>query len=135
MKLPIKLKVMAAVGLSAATLFGCAYQQEQVPGARGIVIDTYGVNMRQYQLDLADCNGLATAARRDEGRRGLTRAAGGALLGGALGAIIGDTSSAAAAAAGAGAVIGGVSGVGSAHAEANYITRNCLRGRGYRVLN
>ncbi|WGL16885.1 glycine zipper family protein [Microbulbifer bruguierae] len=131
----MKYKLLAAVGLSAATVLGCAYQPEQVPGAGGIVIDTYGVNMRQYQLDLADCRGLATAARYDAGRRGVVRAAGGALLGGALGAIIGDTSSAAAAGAGAGALLGGVSGVGSAHTEERYITRNCLRGRGYRVLN
>lgn len=131
----MKFGLMAAVGLGSVLVFGCAYQQEQVPGAGGIVIDTYGVNMRQYQLDLADCKGMSVAARQDQGRRGVTRAAGGALLGGALGAIIGDTSSAAAAGAGAGALIGGVSGVGSANVEADRITRNCLLGRGYRVLN
>jgi len=131
----MRCRVLAAVGLSAATLFGCAYQQEQVYGAGNIVIDTQGVNMRQYQLDLADCKTMSMAARNDAGRRGVTRAAGGALLGGALGAIIGDTSSAAAAGAGAGALLGGVSGIGSAHSEQDYIARNCLRGRGYRVLN
>ncbi|MCX2779957.1 glycine zipper family protein [Microbulbifer thermotolerans] len=127
--------VAAALGLSATLIIGCAAQPEQVPGAGGIVIDTYGVNMRQYQVDLADCKSLAYATRADEGRRGITRAAGGALLGGALGAIIGDTSSAAAAGAGAGAVLGGVSGAGSAHVEADRITKNCLLSRGYRVLN
>ncbi|MFD1216480.1 MULTISPECIES: glycine zipper family protein [Microbulbifer] len=131
----MSLKTLAAVGLSAATLFGCAAQQEQVPGAGNVVIDTYGVNMRQYQLDLADCKGMSMAARNSAGSRAFARGAGGALVGGALGAIIGDTSSAAAAAAGAGALIGGVSGAGSAHSEQNYIVRNCLRGRGYRVLN
>lgn len=131
----MKFGIAATVGLSTMIVFGCATQQEQVPGAGNIVIDTYGVNMRQYQLDLADCKGLAVASRRDEGRRGLARAAGGALLGGALGAIIGDTSRAAVAGAGTGAVIGGVSGVTGAHSEANRIAKNCLRGRGYRVLN
>jgi hypothetical protein len=131
----MKFAFAAAAGLSAAMGFGCATQPEQVPGAGGILIDTYGVNMRQYQLDLADCKGISTAARRDEGRRGIARAAGGALLGGALGAIIGDTSSAAVAGAGAGAVLGGVSGVTSANVEADRVARNCLRGRGYRVLN
>jgi len=125
----------AAMGLSAALALGCATQQEQVPGAGAIVIDTYGVNMSQYQADLADCKALSYAARRDEGRRGVARAAGGALLGGALGAIIGDSSRAAAAGAGTGALVGGVSGVTSANVEANRITRNCLLGRGYRVLN
>ncbi len=126
---------VAVMGLCAALTVGCVTQPEQVPGAGRIVIDTYGVNMRQYQADLVDCRGLSYAARADEGRRGVTRAAGGALLGGALGAIIGDSSRAAAAGAGAGAILGGVSGVGSAHVEAEHITRNCLRGRGYRVLN
>ena len=125
----------AAVGLCTAVTVGCATQPEQVPGSGGIVIDTAGVDMRQYQVDLAQCNGMAVAARNDQGRRGVTRAAGGALLGGALGAIVGDTGRAAAAGAGAGALLGGVSGVGSANAEANVIVRNCLRGRGYRVLN
>ncbi|WP_308367089.1 MULTISPECIES: glycine zipper family protein [unclassified Microbulbifer] len=131
----MKFGTAATLSLSVLMAFGCATQQEQVPGAGNIVIDTYGVNMRQYQLDLADCKGLAMAARRDEGRRGIARAAGGALLGGALGAIIGDSSRAAVAGAGTGAIIGGVSGVGSAHSEANRIAKNCLRGRGYRVLN
>lgn len=131
----MRLTRFGILGLSTALLFGCAMQPEQVPGAGGIVIDTYGVNMRQYQLDLADCKGLSVAARNDAGRRGVTGAAGGALLGGALGAIVGDSSSAAAAGAGAGALLGGVSGVGSASAEQSRIVRNCLRGRGYRVLN
>ncbi|SHE72697.1 hypothetical protein SAMN04487965_0521 [Microbulbifer donghaiensis] len=131
----MKFGLMAAVGLSAAMLCGCAAQPEQVPGAGGIIIDTYGVNMQQYQADLADCRALSYAARADEGRRGATRAAGGALLGGALGAIIGDSSSAAAAGAGAGAIMGGVSGVTSANVEAERVARNCLLGRGYRVLN
>ncbi|MFC6631957.1 glycine zipper family protein [Microbulbifer taiwanensis] len=126
---------IAVMGLCAALAVGCATQQEQVPGAGSVVIDTYGVNMSQYQADLADCKGLSYAARADQGRRGVARAAGGALLGGALGAIIGDSSRAAAAGAGAGALVGGVSGAGSANVEAEQITRNCLRGRGYRVLN
>ncbi|MBY6189515.1 glycine zipper family protein [Microbulbifer agarilyticus] len=131
----MKIQLVFGVMFTATTVLGCATQQEQVYGAGNIVIDTQGVNMRQYQLDLADCKTLSMAARNDAGRRGFSRAAGGALLGGALGAIIGDSSSAAAAAAGAGAIVGGVSGVGSAHAEEGYIARNCLRGRGYRVLN
>lgn len=131
----MKLSYLAAMVFCSALLFGCATQQEQVPGAGGVVIDTYGVNMQQYQMDLADCQRLAVASRNDQGRRGVTRAAGGALLGGALGAIIGDTSRAAAAGAGTGALLGGVSGVSSANIEADRIVRNCLLGRGYRVLN
>ncbi|MEW5251152.1 glycine zipper family protein [Microbulbifer sp. 2201CG32-9] len=131
----MKFGFLSGLGLSAALITACVSQPDQVPGAGGIVIDTYGVNMRQYQMDLADCKGLSVAAGSDAGRRGVTRAAGGAVLGGALGAILGDSSSAAAAGAGAGAILGGVSGVGSAGAEEQSIVRNCLRGRGYRVLN
>lgn len=133
----MKLTFAAAVGLSAAMMAGCAttYRTEQVPGAGNVLIDTYGVNMAQYQRDLADCRTLGMAARSDAGRRGLARAGGGALLGGALGAIVGDRSRYAWRGAGAGALIGGVSGVASAHAEEERVTRNCLRGRGYRVLN
>lgn len=127
--------LMAAVSFSGAVVFGCATQPEQVPGAGGIVIDMRGVNVSQYQADLADCRAQASFARADAGRRGVTRAAGGALLGGALGAIIGDSSRAAAAGAGTGALIGGVSGASSANVEADVIARNCLVGRGYRVLN
>ncbi|WP_323844588.1 glycine zipper family protein [Microbulbifer magnicolonia] len=131
----MKFGAVAAMGLGVVLTFGCATQREQVPGAGSVVIDTQGVNMSQYQADLADCRATASIARADAGRRGATRAAGGALLGGALGAIIGDTSRAAAAGAASGALVGGVSGVGSASAEESYIVRNCLRGRGYRVLN
>ncbi|KUJ84583.1 glycine zipper family protein [Microbulbifer flavimaris] len=130
----MKFAMLPAMGLSAILAAGCV-TQEQVPGAGGIVIDTQGVNISQYQRDLMDCRSNAYYARADAGRRGVTRAAGGALLGGALGAIVGDTSSAAAAGAGAGALLGGVSGVGSSYTEEGRIVRNCLRGRGYRVLN
>ncbi|WP_345549488.1 glycine zipper family protein [Microbulbifer aestuariivivens] len=99
------------------------------------MIDTQGVNMTQYQRDLMDCRSNAYYARADAGRRGVTQAAGGALLGGALGAIVGDSSRAAAAGAGAGALLGGVSGVGSSHREEDRIVKSCLRFRGYHVLN
>lgn len=131
----MKSRLMAVVGFGTVVLFGCAAQQEQVPGAGGLTIDPEGVNMRQYQLDLADCKGLASGAGSDTGRRTAARAGGGALVGGALGAIVGDSSRAALAGAGAGALLGGLSGVGSAHSEQGQIVRNCLRGRGYRVLN
>jgi len=131
----MKTGITATAGLGMAILFGCAAQPEQVPGAGGIVIDTWGVNMNQYQMDLSECKGIAYSTYSDQGRRGLAGAAGGAVVGGALGAIVGDSSRAAAAGAGAGALVGGLSGAGSAGAEANQIIKNCLRGRGYRVLN
>ncbi|WKD48592.1 glycine zipper family protein [Microbulbifer spongiae] len=125
----------ATTGFCMVLIAACAAQPEQVPGAGGIVIDTWGVNINQYQADLAECKGIAYSTYSDQGRRGLAGAAGGAVVGGALGAIVGDSSRSAAAGAGAGALVGGLSGAGSAGAEANQIIKNCLRGRGYRVLN
>ncbi|MCO1336852.1 glycine zipper family protein [Microbulbifer sp. OS29] len=131
----MKIGISVTAGMVMALLYGCATQPEQVPGAGGIVIDTWGVNMNQYQADLAECKGIAYSTYSDQGRRGAVGAAGGAVVGGALGAIVGDSSRAAVAGAGAGALVGGLSGTGSAGAEATYIIKNCLRGRGYRVLN
>ncbi|MCH9691348.1 MAG: glycine zipper family protein [Gammaproteobacteria bacterium] len=131
----MKSQLVFVAGFSTMLLFGCATQPEQVPGAGSLKIDPEGVNMRRYQLDLADCKGLASGAQNDSGRRAAVRAGGGALLGGALGAIAGDSSSAALAGAGIGALAGGVSGISSASSESGRIVRNCLVGRGYRVLN
>ncbi|WP_444944188.1 glycine zipper family protein [Microbulbifer sp. ZKSA006] len=131
----MKTVIFATAGMVVVLLSGCAAQPEQVPGAGGIVIDTWGVNMNQYQVDLAECKGIAYSTYSDQGRRGAAGAAGGAVIGGALGAIVGDSSRAALAGAGAGALVGGLSGGSSASAEATYIIKNCLSGRGYRVLN
>lgn len=61
-------------------------------------------------------------------------ALGGAVIGGALGAIFGNSSTAGRMASG-GAVIGGAGKAGEAEQEKGQVLRNCLRGRGYRVLN
>ncbi|WP_444894200.1 glycine zipper family protein [Microbulbifer sp. TRSA001] len=131
----MKTAISATAGIMMSLLYGCAAQPEQVPGAGGIVIDTWGVNMNQYQADLAECKGIAYSTYSDQGRRTAAGAAGGAVVGGALGALVGDSGRAAVAGAGAGALVGGLSGAGSASSEATYIIKNCLVGRGYRVLN
>jgi outer membrane lipoprotein SlyB len=61
-------------------------------------------------------------------------AAGGAVLGGALGAVRGSTKDARRGAT-AGAVIGATKGVADAMKSKDEVLRNCLTGRGYRVLN
>lgn len=55
-------------------------------------------------------------------------------MGGALGAIAGNSGTAERA-AGVGGVIGGAKGAGSGLRERDRVVKNCLRGRGYRVLN
>lgn len=84
------------------------------------------------QADLAECRQLAEQAP-----------AGGHVAGGAgVGALVGagvavatGHSEAAGRAAGGGAVIGGAKGAGNSNREKRMIVRNCLKGRGYAVLN
>jgi len=107
-----------------ALLCGCA--------ARGPIIDRQGVDMAQYQRDLADCEAYATEV--DTGRKVGGGALAGAVVGGAVGAILGDRHTAARI-AGVGAVTGSARGAGTAATEKRSVVRQCLNGRGYRVLN
>ena len=97
-----------------------------------IIIDTQGVDMRQYHEDLTDCRAYADQVA--VGERTVKSGVGGAVIGGAIGAIVGNSNTAQKG-AGVGAVTGVVKGAKSGHREKRTIVRNCLRGRGYRVLN
>jgi hypothetical protein len=96
------------------------------------IIDTQGVDMSAYAEDLAQCRdyGQQVQVGQSAGRG----AAGGAVMGGVVGAIFGNGATAART-AGAGGVGGGVSGASRGYAERRAVIRNCLMGRGYRVLN
>ena len=82
-----------------------------------MVVDKQGIDEAQYQQDLTDC-----------------RAAGGAVMSGILGAIFGNSGTAGRM-AGGGAVIGAAGKAGDAEQEKSKVVKNCMRGRGYRVLN
>ncbi len=101
--------------------------------AERVIIDTQGVDPERYQRDLAECEAYAdevnAAAQAGGG------AARGAVVGGALGAILGGSRSATARGAGAGGVVGGARGASEADRERLRVVRNCMQGRGYRVLN
>lgn len=109
-------------------LTGCATTDE----INKPIVDMKGVNRQQYQSDLSDCsqyaNQVATGAKAGAG------AVGGAVVGGALGAVFGGGSGAGEGAA-AGAVVGGARGVGKGVQERSSVIKNCLRNRGYSVLN
>jgi outer membrane lipoprotein SlyB len=95
------------------------------------IIDTKGVNMAVYEQDLADCK---TYSEQVQIEAGMARgAATGAATGGAVGAVRGHDSVAEDAAVGAilGASKSGVQGA----KEKERVVKNCLRYRGYRVLN
>lgn len=100
--------------------------------ANKIIIDREGVNEDRYQQDLASCQQYAEEVQT--GKKVAGGAVGGALIGGAIGAILGDSRSAARA-AGAGSVTGAAGGASRAAQEKTRVVKNCLRGRGYQVLN
>jgi outer membrane lipoprotein SlyB len=97
-----------------------------------IIIDEKGVNMAQYEQDLAECRSygeqVATESKMAKG------AGSGALVGGLIGAIV-DGGEGAARGAGVGAVTGGAKGARSGDQEEVQVVKRCLSGRGYRLLN
>tara|TARA_B110000503_G_C7122486_1_gene403130 strand:- start:484 stop:882 length:399 start_codon:yes stop_codon:yes gene_type:complete len=117
----------------AFAISGCANRHHsQQANNGGIIIDNQGVDMQQYYRDTEACSSFATQVPVAE--KATTSAVGGALVGGVLGAIVGDSSTAAKG-AGVGAVTGGIKGTSSGNRERDRVVKNCLRGRGYRVLN
>lgn len=96
------------------------------------IIDSKGVNMAQYEHDKAECSAYADQVQ-------ITRqAAGGAVAGAVVGAVIGaavGNSDTAQRGAGAGATVGAAKGTGRAIHEKRRVAHNCLRNRGYAVLN
>ena len=97
-----------------------------------IIIDKKGVDPARYEEDLAQCRVYADEVRT--GEKAARGAASGAVVGGLLGAAVGN-SRAAQRGAGAGAVTGGARGVAEGSRSEVQVVKQCLRGRGYRVLN
>lgn len=94
------------------------------------IIDTKGVNMAIYEQDLADCKTYSEQVKIESGMaRG---AATGAATGGAVGAIRGGDIAEDAA---VGAVLGASRSGTQGAKEKERVVKNCLRYRGYRVLN
>ena len=109
----------------AALLAACTTTDE-------IIIDEKGVNLAAYEEDLAECRTYSEQVKK--GEKTARGAASGAVIGGAIGAIGGNSSSAARG-AGVGAVSGGAKGASDGEQDEVRVVKNCLRGRGYRVLN
>ena len=97
-----------------------------------ITIDTKGVDMQAYEMDLEECN--AYADQVDLGEKALTRGVTGGIVAGTIGAIFGG-SRGAERGAGAGAVLGTADGVQEGIRDREQVVRRCLSGRGYRVLS
>jgi outer membrane lipoprotein SlyB len=96
------------------------------------IIDSQGVDMSAYEEDLQQCRDYGDQVQ--VGQTAAQGAARGAVVGGVIGAIFGNGNMAART-AGAGGVGGGASGASRGYGERREVIRNCLIGRGYRVLN
>lgn len=113
------------IALIAVLMSGCASYKP--------VVDMKGVSQSVYDEDLKDCQALAK--ERDPAAQAAGGAIAGALFGALLGVAVGGSSSYAGYGAGIGAVQG--AGLGVAHGAGSQvgIIKNCMAGRGYRVLN
>lgn len=93
------------------------------------IVDTKGVDMNQYHQDMAECRRFAEEVNV---AGGVARGAGvGAAVGGAIGAVTGSGTQGAA----SGAITGGATSGIKNDRERERVAKNCMRGRGYRVLN
>ena len=95
-----------------------------------VIIDPNGVDMGKYQQDLDACRQIAEGVDQKAGGGAVA----GAVVGGLVGAALGNSGTAGRM-AGAGAVVGGASGVGATAQEKDQVVKNCMRNRGYSVLN
>ena len=128
-------KISAVILVGAMALTGCASQSDWRP-----TVDPYGdPNAANIERDTVECRQLAKNASG-----GTAKEAGkGALIGGAIGAAAGAALGAAVGSPGRGAAIGAAAGgLGGAAkqgfgAEDDFKNafRNCMSGRGHRVLN
>lgn len=93
------------------------------------IIDTKGVDPERYARDMAECeeytHEIVIAAGAAKGT------AAGAAVGAAAGVVTGDVGES----AGLGAIYGGTRSALEADREQQRVWKNCMRGRGYRVLN
>jgi len=121
---PVRLRRLAVAALSPLLLVlsGCLSHPEPL-------IDTQGVNMAQLERDLETCENYGDQVHIETGVAKGT-VAGGA-VGAATGAVFGDAGRGAA----AGAIGGGARSAQIGEREKSRVVKNCMRYRGYRVLN
>lgn len=97
-----------------------------------VIIDKKGIDPIAYAQDLKECESYANEIEATH--QVVTTAAEGAVVGGALGLILGDSARAAKRGAAGGGALGGYRGYKESTHDRERVIRNCLRGRGYRVL-
>jgi len=95
------------------------------------IVDQQGIDSAQYQADLQDCRGYSEQVQDNS----LRNAAIGAAVGAALGSVTGGNRSTVGTGAGIGAIGGGGTSMAKKSGEKEKVLKNCLRGRGYQILN
>ena len=116
------------VTISCLSIMSCAGNRNKSK----VVVDTKGVDMQVYEQDMAECKELSDQTQGQAAKG----AVGGAVVGGAIGAIGGNRRhNDAERGAGIGATLGVASGASATQAEKSQIQKNCMRHRGYTVLN
>ena len=128
----------------AVLISGCAATVPVNPNERPTLVDPARTNMGAYQMDYGQCAQLAnqTDAQQASASNAFAGAAFGAFVGAALGAIVGaafgDAGGGAAWGASFGAVDGAASGAAGGYSagriDQETALRNCLRGRGYKII-
>ena len=103
------------------------------------VIDPSSItNENKYYRDNAECQALAKNSKGGVGKVAKDTAIG-AGVGAGTGALLGAIGGGVGKGLGIGAVVGGVAGGGMSvyknHKSYDQVYKNCMRGRGYRVLN
>lgn len=114
-----------AVLVAASMLTACASAPYRP------VIDPKGQDMANFHIDLTECRELSEV--RDAGASAADGAVAGAIFGALLGAAIGGSDGAKLGAK-AFAVQGAAAGAGDAVLTQQQIVKNCMSGRGYKVL-
>lgn len=109
-----------SIALFCVTLIGCASKP---------IVDLKGLDEEQYQQDLKECE--AVADQVDTGESTAKGAAFGAVVGGAIGLITGNPGRGLA----TGGITGGAGGANKGDNERGQVVKNCLKNRGYAVLN
>lgn len=98
------------------------------------IVDLKGKDQATYENDLQQCQSYATQ-QSGAATTGANAAAGGTVLGAALGLVAGGNRTGIAQTAGVGGVIGGAGGMFEGNKAQENVVKQCLRGRGYNVLN
>ena len=98
------------------------------------IVDLKGKDQATYDNDLQQCQSYATQ-QSGAATTGAMAAGAGAVLGAALGLVAGGNRTGIAQTAGVGGVIGGAGGMFEGNKAQENVVKQCLRGRGYNVLN